>query len=111
MSPLASLAQFIHSIDNNYEVSSINTIALAVQFLDDLLDDSPKIIAQNIDNLIYSLECLMAQPDSAWLLDRASFFDFLTSVVGKFQKLVNAKNSRGSRLFKLALDIITQTSS
>jgi hypothetical protein len=83
----------------------------AVEFLDQIFDENPKIIAKNIDQLINTLEYFVLQPNSSWLLDKAHFYDFLVSVVNKYPKVVNNQNTRGSKIFKLALDLICQISS
>ena len=46
---MQQLAQIIAAIDNTYELPSINTLKLAVQVLDEVFDDQPKVVVQHID--------------------------------------------------------------
>jgi len=67
-------------------------------------------MTENIDNLIYILEFFVSQPDS-WMIDNTDFLDSIIEIVAKYPKLVNCQTLRGTKLFKIALDILSQISS
>jgi len=90
-------------------MDSIDSLTMAIQVLDELLDTHPKVIAKSIDKLLDIQTFLLQHIKEVNLLDVAQLYDFEVGVVSKYPKLLSRK-LRCQKLLRGSIDILSQIS-